>query len=266
MNILKQRFKSIEEKNEFNQSNPRPISFQQEQEVVKLADQSCYKLLNAFTNLEYSLAKLVLHSLGLDADKEVWKAKHEIYRTKLSKIFSIHEIREIIGEFEKVGIIKANEELNNIQLPTHFKTDKKVSYLEALRIAFEYRNNIAHEGYIFFYFKHQDKFKINPIILAKEHQIKKGYPNIPLLERSIIDEAGKCIHLSFMDFVGRLLLGLPPHGVTSMRYEIIGNPDIELFLDKRVKKAEGTMKSLLKSKLKKIEKFTNEIIEDYKKE
>ena len=239
----------------------KPISDEQQKLIQKNADQICYQLLNSFINIEDYLTRYILEALGVPQGNQADAEKLKSYNKKFSKIFGAKDRQDIMKSLLKENIIIDNKK-TDIELPTDFTKTKSLDYWKALQLSFEYRNNLAHNGYRTLVGKVNGTYVMQPTIMATKSQIDRGYPNINILRRSIIDsKTMKRTYLSFMDFTGNLFNEL--RGPFGSRFVVNPTEKGSEYLEKRKNKLESIMKSFLKSKENKLSKFIAEFQADF---
>ena len=241
----------------------KPISDEQQSIIQKNADQICFQLLNSFISIEDYLTRFILEALGVPQGNQVDIEKLKSYNQRFAKIFSAKDRQDIMQSLLKEDIIIDNKK-TDIELPTDFKKIKTLDYWKALQLGFEYRNNLAHNGYRTLVGKIKGKYIMQPTIMATKSQIERGYPNINILRRSEIDsETKKRTYLSFLDFTGNLFYEL--RGPFGSRFIVNPTQRGSEFLVKRKNRLESIMKSFLKSKEKKLDRFIIEFQTDFEK-
>lgn len=225
------------------------------------ADLKCYKILNYFSIIESNLSRLILHSLGADNQINDWDENYINYISEFSKIFPVSERIEIIDFLVKKSYLNENSEsdVKDIRFPTGFKIKKKKSrgYLNALRIAFEYRNIIAHEGYSPIIFRAENgEFTAIPVIKARKYQYEKGCNHIDL--RVVSSLPLKEEIYDFHDFILNLSDGFP-FGMNFCNprysYSDIKNNAKEELLTKRKSILKEFTDTLYERKVKNINSF-----------
>lgn len=157
MNLELQRFSTGVDKEEYNKANPPSMEIKPYQIATIKAVES---LMESFTRIEQGLARTIVTATGLNVPgkPEIWKP---IVRN-LGKNFTTEQQIRMVEDLIEAGALRRLEPLT-VTLPNGF-SKRELPYFQACRLAMNYRNELAHNWFIFLITKNDEEYLHTPMI------------------------------------------------------------------------------------------------------
>lgn len=230
-----------------------PDSSIQEHELKAIS--SAWNLMGNFTHIENGLARTIIVGTGLNK-KENWKE----YLYKIGKCFSFSQQISMVEDLVKRDCFTLSDNSNS-NLPTVF-SKAELPYFQACRLAMEFRNELAHNGVIFWVHQEGDSFRHFPLIGANNPRVSNPndiFITVDISAPSTISRDGKQTSLGFSDWVFRIAGRLPIYNTEPIVSPTGITVDPKEFLSDHKVKVIKSIESTIKSSSKKIDKLISSI-------
>ena len=169
---------------------------------------SCaWGLMENFTKIEIGLARTIVAGLSLD-DPDRWRE----YARSIGKLFSSADQVSMLEDLVARGGLVLSDN-RSCKMPREFETEE-LSYFEALRFSFEYRNDMAHNGVIFWIQENGGHFHHFPMIGLDNPRIANPSDRFVALDissRAHINTADQTSSIGVQDWIFQLANRLPPY-------------------------------------------------------
>lgn len=194
MNFEKQRFAAGVDRDIYNRLNP-PSGELANYQITAI--KSVSSLMEFFTHIEEGLARTIVTGTGLDVPgrPDLWKP----IVNKIGKCFSTEQQIAMVEDLVEVGKTLEILEPSVVTMPNCFNV-REMPYFKACRLAMQYRNELAHNWFIFLISKRGEHYLHTPML---------GLDN-PRSENS--DDVFTALDLSSSDFINwvyRISIRLP---------------------------------------------------------
>ena len=246
--------------------------------AVDLADKNAISLIRLFATIEDYATRWIFTAIGVDIDSEHWLKNRAEYRRRLSVIFPMAERLEILRVLIQDGSIRDQLE-HKIKIPSDFGIGF-LPFFRALQIAFEYRNSLAHNGYLTIVGRHGDSLYADPVIEARPHHLENGFSHASLNQPLVICKSNAVMQTffsepkmitkgsnqqasyPFIEFINSLATEFNGGvlGSSAQRFAVASTvPATELF-ERRKLKLKDTTDSFVKSKEKKLDALLSDLV------
>lgn len=222
------------------------------------AVQNAWGLMNSFTKIEKGVARIITTGIGCSDDLE-WKA----VTYKIGKAFPFTAQIEMIEDLVRNGTFKLAKD-DNIKLPRGLR-GCKISFFRSLRLAMEFRNELAHTGIIYWVEKRGNGYVHFPILGFDNPRCNNPtdiFRPVDISEPSVINrETGEEVSLSFNDWVFRLSNELPPRLNGTMIEPTWKSVNPQEFFECHIARFERRLEKAKESNIKKAKAFVEYIMD-----
>lgn len=217
------------------------------QQYQIIAIKSVASLMESFTRIEEGLARTVITATGLNVPgkPEIWKPLVKKLRKNFTVEQSISMVEDLV-DCEALELVEPYE----TKLPTGF-SKAELPFFHACRLAMNYRNELAHNWYIFYVSEHDGQYVHSPFL---------GLDNPRSSDKNDVFTPVNISSTEFLDWVYNIANRLPYMHIGAPAIKPTNTPcDAIPFFKKHKKAALSQLDKAKQSKEKSIDKFVNSL-------